>query len=89
MNTSDVAGYHDTVAGVTYTAGVTTAVFWGLKVSDICMILSTLATVLGVCLQIFLAVRRVRVLEEKQRAAEERVARATREMFDRVKASDK
>ncbi len=50
----------------TLSAGAATAMFWGLKVSDICMILSTLATFLGLGFQIFLAMRRIHRLEHRQ-----------------------
>lgn len=53
---------------ITYASAGATAVFWGLHVSDICMILSTLATLCGVGLQIFLALHRIRRLEQQQRA---------------------
>lgn len=49
---------------VTYTGAGATALFWGLHLGDICMILSTLATLCGVGLQIFLALHRIRRLEQ-------------------------
>lgn len=47
-------------------AGTATALFWGLHVSDICMILSTLATICGLALQFWLAMGRIRRLEQRQ-----------------------
>lgn len=55
-------------AAFTAGAGSTTLVFWGLHVSDICMILSTLCTVAGLALQFWLAMNRIRKLEKKQDA---------------------
>lgn len=54
---------------ITLGAGATTAVFWGLHVSEICMILSTLATVCGLGLQVFLAFHRIRRLEKGSAAS--------------------
>jgi hypothetical protein len=66
MNAHSIPGSHDGVVGITYASGAATAVFWGLKVSDICMIMSTLATFLGLALQVFLAMRRIHRLEHRQ-----------------------
>jgi len=68
--------------GVTYVGGAATALFWGLKVSDLCMMLSTLATLMGLGLQIFLATRRLRRLEHRQ----EKVAHVATTVTHRLKA---
>lgn len=58
--------FADNSPAATVTAGAATAVFWGLHVSDICMILSTFATVCGLALQFYLATTRIRRLEHRQ-----------------------
>lgn len=56
----------DNSPAVTVGAGAATVIGWGLHVSDICMILSTLATICGLCLQFYLAMGRIRRLEHRQ-----------------------
>lgn len=53
----------DNSPALTYTAGASTVVFWGLHLSDIAVILSALATIFGVALQFYVAMHRIRVLE--------------------------
>lgn len=45
---------------VTYTGAGSTLVFWGLHISDIAAIISTLCAVIGVGLQIYVVFRRNR-----------------------------
>lgn len=68
MLSHSVQRFADTSQPAVFTAGAgaTTVVFWGLHVSDICMILSTLATLSGLFLQIYLAMARIRRLERRQ-----------------------
>ena len=42
-------------ATVTYTGAGATAVLWGLHISDVCMIVSATAAVVGVTMQIWVA----------------------------------
>lgn len=58
----------ENAAPVTYGGATATAVFWGLHVSDICMIVSTLVTLCGFGLQMFIALHRLRRLERAQDA---------------------
>lgn len=68
MITHHLSRFSETSQPAVYTAsaGTVTAVFWGLHVSDICMILSTLATLCGLALQFYLAMGRIRRLERRQ-----------------------
>lgn len=79
----------DTVATgaqyATYTATASTVVFWGLHISDIAVIVSSLASVSGVGLQIFLAVHRLRRLERRQDAH----IQVTKAVSGAVRALDK
>lgn len=84
----------DTSQPVVFTAGAgtATALFWGLHVSDVCMILSTLATVCGLLLQFWLAMGRIRRLEHRQDAhirVTESVAQAVRVVDKNQKDSEK
>lgn len=53
---------------VTYTASGATVLLWGMHATDIAVLLSALASILGVALQFWLAMRRIRVLERQQSA---------------------
>ena len=86
----DTDGSH-TPAAFTAGAGGVTVVFWGLHVADICMILSTLCTAGGLALQIWLAMGRIRKLEERQSqhiAVTEAVAQAVRVVNKNQKGSE-
>lgn len=76
---------HTSDASLTLVAGSTTLVFWGLHVSDICMILSTLATLCGLGMQIYLAMRRISRLERRQDAHIE----VTKAVSEAVRVVDK
>lgn len=67
----------DAAPAATYTAGGTTLVLWGLHISDIAVIVSTLATVFGVALQFYVALHRIRTLEKAQVAQTENSAANT------------
>lgn len=69
---------------VTYTAGVTSIVFWGLHLSDIAVMLSAFASVCGVGLQFYVALHRIRRLE---RAADANVT-VTNAMAEATRALD-
>lgn len=49
--------------GVTYGGATASIALWGLHISEICVIVSTLVSVLGLALQIWLATYRIRRLE--------------------------
>lgn len=51
---------------ITYTATGATVLFWGLHAGDIAVLLSALASILGVCLQFYLALSRIRRVEQGQ-----------------------
>lgn len=77
---------------VTYTGAGVTVLFWGLHLSDVCMILSTLATLCGVALQVVLALHRIRRIERQQDATKlvvGAVARSTAGVAARVEAIEK
>lgn len=79
-------------APVTYGGAATTAVFWGLHVSDICMIVSTLVTLCAFALQLYLAMHRLRRLERAQDAtklAVGAVSQSTQGVAARVAAIEK
>lgn len=48
---------------VTIGGSVSATVFWGLHISDIAVIVSALAAVMGVLLQFYVAMRRIHLLE--------------------------
>lgn len=79
----------DNAPAITYTGAGASVVFWGLHVSDICMIVSTLATVCGVLLQIFIALHRIRRLEkgqDAQKVVTASLAKSARELDKKVDA---
>lgn len=49
--------------GATYGGATASIALWGLHISEICVIVSTLVSVLGLALQIWLATYRIRRLE--------------------------
>lgn len=51
---------------VTYGGTGAAVLFWGMHASDIAVMLSALASILGVILQFWLAVRRIRRLEHRE-----------------------
>ena len=59
----------DAGPALTYTGTTATVLFWGLHVSDIAVLLSTTASILGVTLQFYLALHRIRRLEHGQETA--------------------
>ncbi len=54
-------------AAVTYTGSASTVLLWGLHVSDVAVIISCTATVVGVGLQVWVAVNKVRLMRRSQR----------------------
>lgn len=48
---------------VTIGSSVSATVFWGLHISDLAVIVSALAAVMGVALQFYVAMRRIHLLE--------------------------
>lgn len=62
-----VQAAQDNAPTITYTAAGSTAVMWGLHLSDIGVIVSAFATVLGVILQFYVTVHKIRMLERDQR----------------------
>lgn len=57
----------DNAPAITYTAGGSTAVLWGLHLSDIGVIVSAFATVLGVILQFYVTIHKIKMLERDQK----------------------
>lgn len=57
---------------VTYAATGATVLFWGLHVSDIAVMVSALASLLGVSLQFYLAMHRIGRLERAERISKHR-----------------
>lgn len=51
---------------VTFAGGTSAILFWGLHVSDIAVICSSLATILGVVLQFYMVLHRMRIMEQQQ-----------------------
>lgn len=54
-------------ATVTYAGGATTLVFFGLHASDIAMLLSALASLIGMGLQIYVAITKIRLVHRSKR----------------------
>lgn len=54
-------------SGLTYTAAGVTGVFWGLHISDIAVIVSAMAAVVGVGFQIWVAITKVRLMKRSER----------------------
>lgn len=56
----------DSAPAITYGGAAGTIAFWGLNVSEICAIISTLVAVIGLGMQIWLASKRLRAVERSQ-----------------------
>lgn len=54
---------------VTLGGSISATVFWGLHISDLAVIVSALAAVIGVFLQFYVAMRRIHILEQDLAAA--------------------
>lgn len=52
---------------LTYGAAATTVTLWGLHLSDLAIIVSASATVIGVACQIWVAVTKVRLMKRSER----------------------
>jgi hypothetical protein len=52
---------------ITYASGTATVLFWGLHLSDVAVIVSATASILGVSLQIWVAVTKVRLMKRSER----------------------
>jgi hypothetical protein len=63
MNAHNIVRVADPGPTVTYAATATTVLFWGLHVSDIAVMISALASLLGVSLQFYIAIRRINRVE--------------------------
>lgn len=57
---------HNAATVTTFAGTSATVLFWGLHVSDIAVIMSAMASVCGVGLQFYLAIRRIRRLERAE-----------------------
>lgn len=82
----------DNPLGVTLTGSCGAFVFWGLHVSDIAVLLSAAAAVLGVVLQFYVAMRRLHVIEQDLQMARLVAgagAEATRVVSGQIKAVEK
>lgn len=53
-------------AAITYSGTAATAILWGMNANEIAVLISTLASVCGVILQFYLALRRITTLETRQ-----------------------
>jgi hypothetical protein len=67
MHGHSIVRVADQGPAVTYTATATTVLFWGLHVSDIAVMISALASLLGVSLQFYIALRRISRLERQSK----------------------
>jgi predicted membrane protein len=67
---------------VTFTGGTSAILFWGLHVSDVAVICSSLATILGVVLQFYVMLHRIRIMERQQ------VAQTITSAGDRAKTDE-
>lgn len=56
----------DNAPAATYGGAAATLTFWGLHAAEICMIISTLVSVIGLGLQLYLAFHRIRKLEKQE-----------------------
>lgn len=66
MNGQTVSKIADAAPAATYGAAAGSVVFWGLQVNEICAIVSTLIAFIGLGLQFWLAMHRIRKLERAQ-----------------------
>jgi hypothetical protein len=62
----------DNGPALTYSATGAAVLFWGLHVSDIAVMVSALASLLGVSLQFYLAMHRIGRLERASRVSKDR-----------------
>lgn len=84
-----IAATLDNAAAVTLGGAGSAVMFWGLHISDIAVIVSAFAAVLGVVLQFYVAMRRLHILERDVQAAKivaTAGAAATRAVTAQVKA---
>lgn len=68
MNAHTFKTITDNAPVVTYGGTAASVVFWGLQVNEICAIISTVIAILGLGLQFYLAMHRIRRLEHAQGA---------------------
>lgn len=57
-------GALDNAPGITYGSAAATVTLWGLHISDIAALLAAFASVMGVALQFYVAMHRIRRLEK-------------------------
>jgi hypothetical protein len=74
MMTETVADHAAQVT--TYAGASSAAVFWGLQISDIGVIVSALVAVLGFCLHVWLSLRRERREQQQHRLVMEKMSGA-------------
>lgn len=82
----------DTAPAITVGSSAATVAFWGLQVNEICAIISTVIALIGLLLQVFLAVRRIKKLERQQNATQlavGAVAHSTQGVAKRVDVIEK
>lgn len=85
MNTH-VLKIADNAPVATYGGAAATLTFWGAHAAEICMVVSTLVSVLGLALQLYLAFHRIRRLE-KQEGRTHKVIEAVAESVRAVDAT--
>lgn len=70
MNTATIQKIADAAPVATYGGAAASVTFWGLQVSEVCAIISTLVAIIGLGLQFWVAARRIKKLERQHAATE-------------------
>lgn len=65
-----VQAAQDNAPAITYTGGGSALMFWGLHISDVGVIISAVATLTGVFLQLYVTMHKMRMLERDQKESE-------------------
>lgn len=65
-----VTAAQDNAPAITYTGGGSALVLWGLHLSDIGVLVSAVATLAGVFLQVYVTMHKMQMLERNQKESE-------------------
>lgn len=88
MNTSTVQKLAENANVATYGGAVASVTFWGLQVSEICAIISTLVAIIGLGLQFWVASRRIKKLESQARVTKTVIGAVAQSNQDTAKRVD-
>lgn len=87
MEASTIKSISDSAPVATYSSAAASVAFWGMHVNEICAVVSTLIALIGLGLQFYLVMHRLRRVERVQSATVQvvsAVAGSQREVAKRV-----